>query len=232
MPNFSSEHLLYTFHGSLPGGESWSFGLRTQAATPTVDQMQPLADWAAESLERVLTTPLLGQTFNSGTIYTGVTLRKLNVAGLTEMLAEAAPVDGPKAGTGNQPLPNQCAMAVTLLTALAGRHGKGRVYWPATALNVNPADGRIGVNATQPIADAFALMIQNISGQPEGRSETGMTRTKPTALYRIAVQSRTPGFGPSVVTRVACGNVMDTIRGRRKGLKESYAYTAVETPEI
>jgi len=100
------------------------------------------------------------------------------------------------------PVPPQCAVVVSLRTALFNRAGRGRFYLPALATD-KVAAGRILTAARDSIAVASQKMVQSLNG----------------AGYTVVVYHRGAKTHDNVVS-VSVGDVFDTQRRRRDKLIE------------
>lgn len=221
---YASAHVLYTFHGGLPGGENWSIGLRTIGATPAPDTLQAIANYAAEVFAVKAWNARLSICVAPGTTFVGCTVRAVNIQGVTTGLAEAAPVTA-ASSLSTTVVPDQIALVVTLITPIAGRHGKGRVYLPFTGAHID-ANGRVVDQHVLAAASALVDLVDFLNGFV---ADAALTVARPSTLFRIGVQSRTSGQPAGPVTGIKVGNVADTIRGRRQKLAEVYTQRSPRT---
>jgi len=215
---YGEPHCLITAHGALPGGETWSFGLRTNDYNP--GPLQAFADWVGESYVEWWNAIVSSQP--TGCTLGGVLVRKLNIAGVTIAQAEAG-TDDPAVGAGANPtFPDQVAIVHSLQSATAGRHGKGRVYVPIlrTSLDVN---GNLASVSTNDYADRFSTLIEKLNGV----TAQDFPAPTPATFPHICIQSRTSGLPGVRVIQVKVGNVPDTMRRRRKKKVETYATSDV-----
>lgn len=216
-PPFSAQHILYQFTGTMPGGEIWSCGLRTAAATVTLSDLASYAAAVSGAFAGMWDATASFHAFNSaGVVYRECIARLISVAGLTLLQASGGVVNHPGNAPG-QTAPNQTALVATLRTSAAGRRGKGRMYLPFVAPQFGTADDRVPSSAITPLATALASMITTINTVAIGA----------TGPFPIVVQSRagTPSAPP--VTAIAVGDVVDTQRRRRDALRETYTVLAV-----
>lgn len=221
---YAGPHVLYTFHGLLPGGETWSCGLRTAVVSPTFAELDRLCQGADTAFGNFWTTaPGSIKTQNpSGCTYDGVTARSLTADGVTIFQAQHGAL-GPVPGSSpNAPGGDQLALTLSLLTPLAGRSGRGRIYLPFTAAGTSPITGRLDQGTIGNVALGASQLIDalntsNVSG---------------TINPAISIQSRVGGGHSSPVTGLKVGDVLDTIRGRRKKLKEVYDNGGAITPPV
>jgi len=101
------------------------------------------------------------------------------------------------------PVPPQCAVTVSLRTAVFNKAGRGRFYLPALSTDKVSA-GRILAGAVTQIVTASQKMIQSLNG----------------AGYTVVVYHRASRTHDNVVS-VNVGDVFDTQRRRRDKLVEA-----------
>jgi len=118
-------------------------------------------------------------------------------------------------GTGTlSMLPGQCAMAISLRTALArGRGHAGRFYAPVGAVTVD-AEGRISAASAGGMATSAATLVNDLNDIVT----SGGGRV---VVFSKVAQTVEP------VTGIAVGRVIDTMRSRRTSLLEDHQQTAV-----
>jgi len=111
-------------------------------------------------------------------------------------------------GVGSPRVIPQAALAVSLRTPhTRGLAHAGRFYLPVPALTVQ-TDGRIAGSDATMVQTATTAYINTLNGLfPE---------------WRIGVVSNVRTGAENLVTHVACGRVIDTMRTRRKKLPEEY----------
>lgn len=108
-------------------------------------------------------------------------------------------------------LPPQLAAAVTMRAPIAGRRGRGRIYFPGSAMQTT-------VDGTLPAADATSLraelknLLDNLAELP-GTSDFNLVTVVTGAGQATAVR-------PS---QIRTGNRWDTMQSRRRQVPESYA---------
>ena len=106
-------------------------------------------------------------------------------------------------------LPFQVATVISLLTASATRHGRGRFYLPPLAAGTL-ADGRVSGAAITSIDAAWTAFFDSLNTD-------GLT---------MVVRDRTNHVS-TAVTSARVGDVFDTQRRRRNKLTETYTVIAV-----
>lgn len=221
---YSGPHILYTAHGKLPGGESWSCGLRTATHSPTLAELTTLADIAETAWHNFWTTPTPAfQNWNpSGVTYDGVTARALTNEGVTVFQVESHATSPTTGSSTLNPGGDQAALTVSLVTNLSGRHGRGRIYLPLLCPIISPTTGRLDPGMLGFIVTGCTKLLDDIN-------TSGTTGSINPAL---AVQSRTSGLPAAPIVECKVGDVLDTIRGRRKKLREVYTPGAAVPPPV
>lgn len=225
---YIAAHVLYTFSGTLPGGEEWSIGMRTGTYTPDLDELQAEATYFADCFA-VLSNASRGLgTYNPLTwTFTTCTARLVGADGKTETVATGVP-NGNVVGSASTPAcPNQTACVVSLLTNRAGRSFRGRVYLPFLNPGSLTATGRLQAIARVDADNFVNTMVQLING---GATPVGVTAPTPLTHGRVSIQSQTSNQAAPPVTATKTGDVLDTQRRRRDKLIESYVQLAVPTP--
>ena len=211
---YGEQHILFSFTGVMPGGEVWSCGVRTSGALGSTAQVTLDALAAAGVAGWSTFHSTVANSLGAGVTFELCTVRVISTAGITVGQSEVSPV-APVLGSGTVTKPNQCAVVVTLMTATAGRRGRGRYYVPV--LGNNPtATGRITAAQRDSIATTSATML--------GVLNDGLDNALYTA--RVGVQSQV-GLTSAVVTTIRVGDVWDTQRSRRDNLIEAYTSRVV-----
>lgn len=214
---YAAEHILYQFQGTMPGGDIFSVGLRTVAATVDNVELDMYAAAAHTAFRTMWNATASWHAFNSAAvIYTHCTARLISTAGVTLLQSESATTADPGNAPG-QTAPNQSALVVSLRTSAAGRRGKGRFYMPFVAPVFGTADDRVPDASLNPLVTATAVFISALNALTEGG----------TGPFPIAVQSRAIPASDPPVTRIAIGNVVDTQRRRRNAVREVYIESVV-----
>lgn len=214
---FASEHGYLNFGGSLPGGESWTCGLRL---APLTGVDSDLDTWNFPA-KLALYVPIVKTMFASAVdlSYTAklqyVKFNRISRTGHytdpTTNEAIFADVTGAIGGTG---VPNQIALAVSLTTGLGrGPAHEGRFFLPLPAIAVS-GDGRMSTAYCDGAAADLKTFINALNAIAEGAT-TGPT---------VCVMSRKAGAPAThAVTGVKVGRVLDTQRRRRRSLAEGYS---------
>ena len=109
--------------------------------------------------------------------------------------------------------PFQVAHCLTLHTGKRGAQNRGRFYSPLPTLTLSP-DGLVGLADCEAIGTATASLLSQIN----------LTLFNDTKLIVASSKGHN-----SFVTGVTVGRVLDTVRSRRRSLKESYPADTVVT---
>lgn len=113
----------------------------------------------------------------------------------------------------NNNLPSECAIVVSLKTAVNNRRGRGRMYLPCPAVNALQNSGRLTAGTTTSIADGaedFLLVTLTAGGHDF-----------------VPVVASKADFALRPITQLKVGDVVDAQRRRRDALSEVYQ---VRTP--
>lgn len=109
-------------------------------------------------------------------------------------------------------LPPQASIVASWVTAVAGRHGKGRVYLPAPTTAVLTTDGGLLTSTVQTgIATSTAALVADLAYSGVGADS-----------YADMIVTGAPWIRYSKVSAVRVGQVVDTQRRRRNQLTETY----------
>jgi sulfite reductase beta subunit-like hemoprotein len=192
----------HVLSGQTPG-EVWSFTLHTEGNLSAGDANDALAaaitaaytnGFATITPPEVTTTAASTATINEAT--DGQVTRVEVVLALAGTAAE-------------EMLPYQCATCITLVTASATRHGRGRFYLPPLAAGVLDA-GRLSAAAVSNLDVSFTAFFDQLA-------TSGLT---------VVVRNRT-GHISTPVTEARVGDVIDTQRRRRNKLDETFVAVPV-----
>lgn len=104
----------------------------------------------------------------------------------------------------------QAALAISLVTARRGPTGRGRFYIPMPVVDIEDASESIPVAQRDAIEASAAALITNLGNNP------GIDLLN----LKVCVAS-SKGYN-TAVSGVRVGRVVDTIRSRRRSLKEDY----------
>lgn len=207
---FDSAHYYIQWGGKLPGGESWSCGVRmySTVAGPIVNDVAVLngAKTAIQTYHTSTTAYIAGAA--------KLSFVKANVIGTDghyQDLAtqEAVLADIPGGGAATPPHPNQIALAISLVTGFTrGPAHRGRFYMPLPMF-LPAADGLISASDRDYAKGAAQGLLTQLNAI--------------TANLKVGVFSRKLGAaGHRAVTGIEVGRVLDTQRRRRRSLAELY----------
>jgi len=188
--------------GTTPG-EAFSFTMHAEANLSTGDTATAFGDaltacWAAGMDD--LTTPDVDLTLASAAAINEATDGQIT---RVEVVLALTGVDA------GEMLPFQCATVISLLTASATRHGRGRFYLPPLAVSTLDT-GRTSAAAITTLDTAWTAFFDSLN----------------TDGVNPVVRNRT-GHVSTPVTSARVGNVIDTQRRRRNKLVEVYTAIAV-----
>lgn len=197
--------LVITFSGTLPGGDVFatSFAEEYLGGPPVTDD-DAVAFRDNPPTQNFLTAmaTLMGNTSR----ITDITLRSYPQPNQVASGVGHAGVG--VAGTGPGFLPNQCALVLTIRTAVNTARGRGRMYLPCTGARVAGATGRVSDVDREALVTAAAAMFSVGRGGVASVSDS---------QFRLA-------------TRVEVGDVIDTVRARRDALRENRTSKLVPAP--
>lgn len=204
--------------GSLPAGEVWSVN---PAFIGNFDETPPshafLETWAqaiGEYFEDLSTNLLLNLISSTGAI-TGVRAEYYDTTGRLADVAEYVLLT-PKPGVGGALLPITSAVVCSLYTGIPGRSYRGRIYWPALGLSLDPDTARIRTSDITSLLTAFNDMLSTLQG---------VAPSSPAVV--LGVYSKTMGTG-TAISQLRVGNLPDQWRGRRDALTEAYGVVAFQ----
>lgn len=206
-----AQHNRIVISGTLGSEEIWSTGVNfAPAEGPFVDDQAGLDAWANAAALRLelLTTGFLASYLSTSGSIERVQVQYLGVGGTVVAQAEAAVTD--VSGSTNVECPFQCAVALSLRTAIPGASFRGRNYWPALGAQLGP-DGRIALSDCVVLAQEWANLLEDLAD------------ASPEALLMQPVVYSSPRSVVTPVTSIAVGTVLDTQRRRRNSLLETYA---------
>ena len=188
--------------GTTPG-ETFSFTMHAEANLSTGDAATAFGDaltacWAAGMDD--LTTPEVDLTLASAAAINEATDGQITRVEVVLALTGVADAEM---------LPFQCATVISLLTASATRHGRGRFYLPPLAASFL-LNGKLNTTAMTTLDTAWTAFFDSLN----------------TDGVNPVVRNRT-GHVSTPVTSARVGDVIDTQRRRRNKLTETYTVIAV-----
>lgn len=208
-----------TIQGSMPSGEVWSINPVFSFAAPiAISTDECLA--AATAIDAISIPAGLTAVNVADTKVTGCRFETRTAAGVLESVADhvrAVAIPGSAANAH----PAQTSVVVSLRTSSSSATGKGRLYWPATGLTVQPTTLRF--NGTQLTSFLTGMESYLALVRTAIRGVGGMN----TAV--LAVWSRT-NASTLPVLQLRAGDVPDVQRRRRDKFIESYISVPVSAP--
>jgi hypothetical protein len=203
-----------SIQGQLPNGEVWSINpvwrLNTHPVSVTVTQCQAIVT----AVNNIVVPTAVRNIMSSQTTFNGCRVEARAATGELESLAEgvrAAAV----AGSGANPHPFQTSLVVSLRSPLAGASGRGRLYLPATGMQI----------ATTSLRPPPADMTSIASGTKTylAAIQTAVTSQVPDSILGVWSRTLATVLG---VTRIQIGDVLDVQRRRRDSQVENYTELA------
>lgn len=202
--------------GAMPGGEVWSINPVFAYPSPVSLTNEDLASLAL-SVDTVAVPTGLTAINVPGVTVTGCRVEARRKTGELEGVAEHARAT-PAAGSGAIGHPFQTSLVASLRTADSSARGKGRLYWPATAVPITNTTLRIAPSEVLTFATAMNTFLAGIRTQV--RAVGGGTGAV------LAVWSRT-NEDTRAVLQIRAGDIADVQRRRRDALTEAYQTAAV-----
>lgn len=206
MPVPTDVPLLRVRVGGDIGGDVWSTGAWFACGALSAAPSQAEMDAAALTILNLFDSKVW-----SGGIYgawntSGVNLKKCQLwaymAGA--LVASGGNTKSPVAGTGTAPQPAYCSQVLTLLTARAGRSGRGRMYMPMTG--VAPSSSNLQWTTATLGEGKIVDWIHEMSS-------SGGTDLPGTPALQMHVVSIAHGFHTEVIA-VKADSIPDTQHGR------------------
>jgi hypothetical protein len=186
----------HVISGTMPTGEIfqtafWIGG----AAAPSISDASEQSFAANTQMQAVFTA--MKAIMGSGTVITALDGYGYTGGGGATSHGHA-PLNIP--GTSATPHPNQCALVVTLRTAVSSRNARGRMYFPATGIQMPAGGGPAATGSQNALVDAVAALATWAGG------------TNPMVVVSQTLTATHP------VTSVSADNIVDTQRRRRNKL--------------
>lgn len=147
--------------GKLPGGEIWQCSLWANEAPSDQNATAAQATaWAGKvSTDLAATGSPLNFMAAGATVDTLTTYSYLDSTGKATYVGTAAITGG--TASGSQGLPDQCSLAVTLLTGHAGRRNRGRIFMPCHAGTIT--NGQLTSASVSAIATWWSNLITHLN---------------------------------------------------------------------
>lgn len=204
--------------GTLPGGEVWSVNPKFAiVGGGAVDDYQILLGWASSVAGlnggNVLPTNMRAILSTVGAV-TSIRAEYYGESGRLDVAAEFV-LSSPVAGTGTASKTFSDALCVSLLSGRPGRSYRGRLYFPALAIQLAAGTLRIAPATTQTYATEVATYLDAIADAVGAG-----------ATVRPMIVSQTRNVNTQI-SAVRVGDVLDTQRRRRDALQELYSSAPV-----
>lgn len=210
--------------GTLPGGEAWSVN---PCYAESIDQggwNQDTGQDAADAVAVLQLGTALNGLKSSAAAPSRVRVERRSDQGVLIGAAEANWAPG-TTGQSSPIHPPQTALVFSLRTAVPGRSGRGRLYWPALGATLAAATLRLNAPAPQGIADAICAYLDLVGTT----LKNNLHPTPSLVNCKLAVVSTTKK-NHQLVNSIQIGNVLDTQRRRRDRLIEEYTTNVYPTP--
>lgn len=199
-----------TLGGVLVGAQRWSIGLSVLADGPAPDAAAASA-FANTVFDDFVSTAWNPSTSGSmkinGMVGAAGNLDSCRVyyypTGATAATIVGASTRASNAGLNSITAPPQCAVVVSLLTGLAGRANRGRIYVPGLAISLGTTTGQLTSGTPAPLAQSIANFITLLR-----------TRQLTTGSNSVPIVAGATGGGYPITT-VRVDSVVDTQRRRR-----------------
>lgn len=199
--------------GAMPNGEVWSVNPVWQIGG--VSTAEDVSAAGAQAMADAVVALTLGvqlrQTWAPSTTWTGARVEARRWDGTLAVQAEAVKAT-PVLGQGTVFHPFQTSVVTSLRTGLPGGSGRGRLYWPATGMNLISTTLR---------ANATTLGLHLADVKTFLTSITGALNATLTNDAVLSVWSRT-NAATTPVSSIQEGDVLDVQRRRRDALIEGY----------
>jgi hypothetical protein len=156
---------------------------------------------------------IVSQYYTNAVSYLGARLSDIDGTGHVVRSRESIESASIPGIAGGKQLPPECAVVVSLKTSHAGPSGRGRMYLPCISTDFTTATGGIASGCR----DGIAVAMGNF-----------FTDVKADATHPLdpIVFSKVHDVGYDIA-EVRVGNVVDSQRGRRKSIVESYHSVSV-----
>jgi hypothetical protein len=201
--------------GAMPNGEEWSVNPVFRIGGDFGAPVSPTqAQTIATAIAAVAIPTSLTVANATSVSFNGARVEARMLNGTLESLAEAIKPT-PTFGTGGNAHPFQTAIVSSLRTGTPGASGRGRLYWPATAIAIQ----------TSTLRPATATITSTLSGVKTLLSGVQAAIDVTLDGVSLCVWSRSLNSTANV-TSVQMGDVLDTQRRRRDVLVEGYSSLA------
>lgn len=211
--------------GSLGAQEVWSVNPVLDPSNEVdFDWNQTAGDASALAIASIVPPEPLLVSMSSACRITGfrVELRDTAQAGFLGASEYTRPA--PFQGTGLATKPPQSSIVASLRTASALASGRGRLYWPALGVNMDPTSLRLTAQTAKTLSDSFSSYLTDIANALRTSWDAVPWVGVGVSVYSPTSKILTP------VNRIQVGDVIDVQRRRRDRMPETYQITAYPTP--
>lgn len=181
--------------GTLPNGEIWSTGFFMSNVTATSPaQLSILAQHVATVLYDGATPngmfSVMTKLCNSQTTWTTTTAYYYGAGGNKSTMIGSYTWPTAKVGSLQNGVPEQCAVVISLRTALAGRSHRGRMYMPATGASLQ-LDGQLISTVVDELAAGWAhAFLQLMDGTVHNVGIVSDVQSTYTPIFSVKVDSK------------------------------------------
>lgn len=148
------------FHGTLENGEIFQWGFWASEAPSDAAAANTQADAARDAFAATTSGSVPRTLLSTGSAYTGVRVYSYPNGGPDAEYVGESTITG-QAGAGTGSLPNQVCVVATLLTGLAGRRNRGRIFLPCNSSSL--ANGQLSSSITGGIQAWVASFVGAIN---------------------------------------------------------------------
>lgn len=207
VPNFPRVRMVMS--GTLRTSQTWSTGMYAKLlGAPDLSALQTWIGGIRDALDaQLLETQTPRAVWDASTRVLEYSAYYYAASAPTaSLVAVATAGNNPGASTGY--MPSQVSVVASLHTAMAGRKGRGRMYWPATSLTLD-ANGRVNSGICDDLAYFSAFVATRLGADTLGGG-------LPVAVVAGAVAGGVP------ITSVTCDNRPDIQRRRADKIAATY----------
>lgn len=209
-------HIKVIWKGTMPGGESWSVSAAyIPIGVVTVPQPQAAMNAAATAIANAGLPADILSMLSSACTLTDVRLEQRTATGRLEAVGAGARATA-QPGTSGANKPFQVSAVISLRTAVPGRRGRGRMYWPALGIPITTS----GLRVQQTDIDAKLAAVKGLLVSTGGRLQTAFGDIP----HVLAVYSKV-GAMETEVNALEMGDVLDVQRRRRDKAVENRTTT-------
>lgn len=203
--------------GTLAVAEVWSVNPAFNETTNVSDWDQEAGQNAANAIAALALPSALNTLRSNAGQGSTVRVERRSDAGDLLGAAEATWTAGKAASSGGSQ-PPQTSVVLSLRSTVPGARGRGRLYWPAIAAQLDSETLRLTTPTPQAVATAAATYLDRIASALKNALQPSPSLID----YDLCVVSPTTGTKTRIV-RIEVGDILDVQRRRRDRLAEVYA---------